>query len=90
MYCRSIIIVDSSYYFVVMTIKFHFFIETPGAQAWKLYLRCVNGLERYINPVFYCCIIGVTNLDEYSLCRDVEEDFKKDGGTLGRSTLKKV
>lgn len=36
-----------------------------------------------------CAKVGVTNLDEYSLCRDIQEDDKKDGGTLNRSTLKK-
>ncbi|XP_041458339.1 talin-1-like isoform X4 [Lytechinus variegatus] len=36
-----------------------------------------------------CTKVGVTNYDEYSLCRDMEEEIKKDGGTLNRSTLKK-
>ncbi len=38
--------------------------------------------------VTICTRLGVTNYDEYSLCRDIPEDEKKDG-TINRSTLKK-
>ncbi|XP_038046321.1 talin-1-like isoform X5 [Patiria miniata] len=38
--------------------------------------------------VTICTRLGVTNYDEYSLCRDVLDDEKKDG-TINRSTLKK-
>ncbi|XP_022084654.1 talin-1-like isoform X6 [Acanthaster planci] len=35
-----------------------------------------------------CTRLGVTNYDEYSLCRDLPDEEKKDG-TINRSTLKK-
>ncbi|XP_071788038.1 talin-1-like isoform X4 [Asterias amurensis] len=38
--------------------------------------------------VTICTRLGVTNYDEYSLCRDIPDDERKDG-TINRSTLKK-
>ncbi|XP_071498741.1 talin-1-like [Diadema antillarum] len=36
-----------------------------------------------------CTKVGVTNYDEYSLCRDIQEEDKKEGGTMKSGTLKK-